>query len=83
MAAFTERCLLAMQRLKVHDTGSMSGQNQSSSVSPPPAPALLTALRTLTALCGVRYMLLPDAVFVRLSVSARAGTDPGLEAPAA
>lgn len=50
---------------------------------PPPAPALLTVLRTLIALCGVRHVLLADAVLVRLSVSARAGADPGLEAPAA
>lgn len=50
-------------------------------VSPP--PALLTVLRTLTALCGVRHVLLADAVLVRLPVSARAGADPGLEAAAA
>lgn len=48
-----------------------------------PPPALLTVLRTITALCGIRHMLLADAVLVCLSVSARAGTDPGLEAPAA
>lgn len=47
------------------------------------APALLTALRTLTVLCGVRHVLLADAVLVRLAVSARAGADPGLEAAAA
>lgn len=40
-------------------------------------------LRTLTALCGVRHVLLADAVLVRLPVSAGAGADPGLEAPAA
>lgn len=51
--------------------------------SPPPAPALLTVLRTITALCGIRHMLLADAVLVCLSVSARAGADSGLEAPAA
>lgn len=51
--------------------------------SPPPAPALLKALRTLTALCGVRHILLADAVLVGLSVAARAGADPGLEASAA
>ena len=52
-------------------------------VSPPPAPALLTVLRTLTALCGVCHVLLADAVLVCLPVSARAGADPGLEAPTA
>lgn len=50
---------------------------------PATSPALLTALRTLTALCGVRYMLLPDAVLIRLPVSAWAGADPGLEAATA
>lgn len=40
-------------------------------------------LRTLTALCGVRHVLLADAVLIRLPVSAGAGADPGLEAPAA
>lgn len=40
-------------------------------------------LRTITALCGIRHVLFADAVLVRLSVSARAGADPGLEAPAA
>lgn len=52
-------------------------------VSPPPVPALLTVLRTLTALCGVCHVLLADAVLVCLPVSARAGADPGLEAPTA
>lgn len=40
-------------------------------------------LRTLTALCGVCHVLLADAVLVCLPVSARAGADPGLEAPTA
>lgn len=39
-------------------------------------------LRTLTALCGVRHVLLADAVLIRLPVSAGAGADPGLEAAA-
>lgn len=51
-------------------------------VSPPPAPALLTVLRTITALCRVCHMLLADAILVCLSVSAWAGADPGLKAPA-
>lgn len=52
-------------------------------VSPSPAPALLTAFRTIAALCGVCYVLLANAVLVRLAVSARTGADPGFKAPTA
>lgn len=44
---------------------------------------LLTALRTVTVLCAVRHLLLPDAVFIRLPVPPWASTDPGLKAASA
>ena len=50
---------------------------------PPQPPALLTAFRTITALCDVRHLLLTDAILVRLAVAARTRADPRLEAPAA
>lgn len=55
------------------------------SISPYPVwlLQLLTALRTVTVLCAVRHLLLPDAVFIRLPVSPWASTDPGLKAASA
>lgn len=58
-------------------------QSVSADHQPTTSPTLLTVLRTLTALCGVRHMLLADAVLIRLPVSAWAGADPGLKAAAA
>lgn len=44
-------------------------------------PALLTALRTLTALCAITDMQFTEAVLVSFAVTSRARTDTSLKTP--
>lgn len=44
-------------------------------------PALLTAFRTLTALCAIGHMLFANAVLISFTVTSRARTDTSLKTP--